>query len=118
MLQLQVIIWVGTPADISSSQKNNLVLVLQETIIAIVLTSPTEQKKYLVAVIFQASTGQPGLDLFRLEGGWQLVKNVSGIPFSPLSSPKKKKKKKIYLGVLLSSGQRYQSFVFLYNFET
>lgn len=114
LLQLQVMIWAGTPADISSSQKNNLVLVLQETIIAIVLTSPTEKKKYLVAAIFRASTGQPGVDLFRAEGGWRLVKKCVRHSFSP--SLRKKKKEKKYLGVLLSPGQIYQSFLFLYNF--
>ena len=56
----------------------------------------TEPKKYLVAAIFRASTGQPGVDLFRAEGGWRLVKKCIRHSFSPSLLQKKKKKKNIW----------------------
>lgn len=57
---------------------------------------PQPSKKIFCRVIFRASTGQPGLDLFRLEGGWQLVKKcIRHSFFPPLFSKKKKRKKYI-----------------------
>lgn len=58
---------------------------------------PQPSKKIFGRVIFRASTGQPGLDLFRLEGGWQLVKEcIRHSFFPPLFSKKKKRKKYIW----------------------
>ena len=92
MLQLQVIIWVGTPADISPSQKNDLVLVLQETIIAFVLTSHNWAKKIFGNSHFSSlhrSTRWWFIYSRGLVAAWE--KMYQAILF-PLSSQKKKEK--------------------------
>ena len=95
MLQLQVIIWVETPADISPSQKQSGASSSRNNN-SHCFDFPDWVKKYLVAAIFRAPTGQPDVDLFRAEGGWQLVKKCIRHSIFPSLLKKKKKIKNVW----------------------